>query len=149
MGIAAARAMSGTNESAPRRSPAATSTGRLGSVTAFALGATGDRVEGDEADRRPGGGGPKHRVERALHHARESRDLEPAQHEQMDEAGRDQRVLQLRGNAMVNAQNDAQEHRRVWRGQGGVDGFGVTGTKPSGKSGDTGLVCRDIEAGGL
>ena len=71
------------------------------------------RVERDQAKRRPGRLASQDRRERALDDAREHGDLEPAEHEQVDQPGCDERFLQVGRNSLPDSQHDAEQHGRV------------------------------------
>ena len=64
----------------------------------------------------------------------------------MDEPRRDECVLQLRGNPLVDAQDDAEQHGGMRRGQGRVESFGVASAQPPGKSADPARRAGHLEA---
>ena len=94
--------------------------------------ATHDRVETDEAKGGPHCVTAQKRLERALHDASEHSDLEPAKDEQVDEAGGDQRLLELRGDSVADAKHHAEEKGGVRGGQRSVQGCRVALAQPGG-----------------
>ena len=78
--------------------------------------AAGEGVQRDQAQRRPGREPSEHWRQRALDDAREDRNLETAEHEEVDQAGRDERALERGRDALANPEHDAQQHRRMGRG---------------------------------
>ncbi len=67
----------------------------------------------------------------------------------MDEAGRNQRLLQVRRNALPDAQHDAEQHRCVRRGQHAVDGAGVPGSDRGGEPQQSVALSRHVDARSL
>ena len=104
------------------------------------------RVQRDQPDRGPDRVAPQQRIQRALHDAGEDRDLETAEDEEVDKPGRDQRVLQLRGNAAADAEHDPEKHRGVRCGQRIVKRRDVPPAQPPGQAQDAALAARDLEA---
>ena len=89
------------------------------------------------------------RAKRGLRDPSEDRNFEPAQHEQVDEAGGDQRLLQIRRDALADAQHDAEQHRCMGRRQHAVDGACVPGADGGGESQQAVVPAGYVDARGL
>src|SRR5467141_1646755 len=76
-------------------------------------GAAGECVETDETESGPHRKALEYRPEGALNDPGEDGDLESAQDEQVDEAGGDKGLLELRGDPLPDTEDDAEEHGRV------------------------------------
>src|SRR6266702_5501611 len=79
------------------------------------------RIDADETEGRPHRMTAKKRPESALDDASENRDLEPAEDEQVDQAGCDQCLLELGRDSVADAKDHAQENGGVWSRQGSIE----------------------------
>ena len=96
-------------------------------------GAAGECVETDETQSGPHGKALEDRPKSALNDPGEDGDLQSAQDQQVDEAGGDERLLELRRDPLPDTEDHAEEHGCVRRGQRGVEGRDVSGAQPGGQ----------------
>ena len=82
---------------------------------------------------------PENGPQGALDDAGENGDLQAAEHEQVDETSRDQRLFQPGRNAFANAEHDSEEHRGVRRGNRRVQRGGVPRAQPTGDCSEAAL----------
>ncbi len=109
--------------------------------------AAGERIDSDEAQCGPGRITPQDGAQGALNDARENRDLEAAEDEQMDESGGDERLLKLRWYPVADTKHDSQQHSGVGRGQRRVEGGCVASAEPCRQRRKSGRRVGHIDAG--